>query len=273
MKIIKLISALAVVSMIVVIVGACTKDKSLPETNQENDFSESQNDINLSLENEQDEMEKEDEQILQDDESVSPETPVTKADNETSETNETDKSQDKQQNNGILGNADAKKVIEATAEQVITAISEKDVATISEFVHPEKGLRFTPYTFVSLESDIVYTKEEVKNFFDDSNEYLWGYYDGSGEDIRLTPSEYYSSFIYTEDFKNAPQVGYNEVLRFGNMQENQFEVYESPIVVEYYFPGFDPDFEGLDWKSLRLVFEEYEDNWKLVGIIHNQWTI
>ncbi|MGB4440375.1 MAG: hypothetical protein WBJ13_14380, partial [Sedimentibacter sp.] len=64
-----------------------------------------------------------------------------------------------------------------------------------------------------------------------------------------------------------------EVLSSGNMAENQYEVYENAIVVEYYFPGFNPDFGGADWKSLRLVFEEYEGAWKLVGIIHNQWTI
>ena len=57
------------------------------------------------------------------------------------------------------------------------------------------------------------------------------------------------------------------------MLENQFEIYDNPIVVEYYFPGFNPEYEGMDWKSLRLVFEKYEDSWKLVGIIHNQWTI
>lgn len=57
------------------------------------------------------------------------------------------------------------------------------------------------------------------------------------------------------------------------MLENQFEVYENPIIVEYYFSGFDPEYEGIDWRSLRLVFEQYEGSWKLVGIINNQWTI
>ena len=57
------------------------------------------------------------------------------------------------------------------------------------------------------------------------------------------------------------------------MIENQFEIYDNAIVVEYYFPGFNPDYAGMDWESLRLVFEQYENDWKLVGIIHNQWTI
>jgi hypothetical protein len=57
------------------------------------------------------------------------------------------------------------------------------------------------------------------------------------------------------------------------MVENQFEVYEKAIIVEYYFSGIEPQYEGLDWQSLRLVFQENEGSWCLVGIIHNQWTI
>ncbi|NMB96462.1 MAG: hypothetical protein GYA02_07615 [Clostridiaceae bacterium] len=167
----------------------------------------------------------------------------------------------------------AKEIIQETAGKVIKAISNKDTEVISEYVHPDKGVRFTPYTYVSLEQDIVFNKDEMKNFFEDGNTYLWGYYDGSGEEIKLTPSEYYEKFIYSADFLNAEKIGYNEVLSSGNMLENQFDVYNNAIVAEYYFSGFNPEYEGLDWQSLRLVFEEYEGSWKLVGIIHNQWTI
>ena len=45
------------------------------------------------------------------------------------------------------------------------------------------------------------------------------------------------------------------------------------MVVEYHFPGFDPQYGGLDWASLRLVFQEFEGRWVLVGIIHDEWTI
>lgn len=177
------------------------------------------------------------------------------------------------QKKDILKSELAEKAIKETADKLINAISIKDAKTISELTHPTKGVRFTPYTYVSLEKDLVFKKEEVQNFFEDQKAYLWGQYDGIGDDISLTPSKYYEKFIYSADFKNPEKIGYNEVLSSGNMLENQFEVYDNPIVVEYYFSGFNPDYEGLDWKSLRLVFEEYEGTWYLVGIINNQWTI
>ncbi|KNY25836.1 BsuPI-related putative proteinase inhibitor [Pseudobacteroides cellulosolvens] len=167
----------------------------------------------------------------------------------------------------------AEKIIKDTSDKLINAISTKDAESISQLTHPVKGVRFTPYTNVSLKNDLVFKKEDIKNFFNDEKVYLWGSYDGSGDEISLTPGKYYEKFIYPVDYKNAEQVGYNKVLSSGNMIENQFEVYDNPIVVEYYFSGFNPDYEGMDWKSLRLVFEQYEGTWYLSGIIHNQWTI
>lgn len=175
--------------------------------------------------------------------------------------------------NGIIKPEYAEMIIKETSDKVILALKAKDAQAISGFVHPEKGLRFTPYTSVDLERDLVFTAEEVKNFFTDKKKYMWGYYDGIGDEIILTPAEYYDVFVYSNDFADPEKIGYNEVFTYGNAVENQFEAYPGTIIVEYYFSGFDPKYEGMDWQSLRLVFEEYEGDWKLSGIIHNQWTI
>ncbi len=174
---------------------------------------------------------------------------------------------------GIIEPGFAREIIEQTADKVIRAISDKDAETLSKFVHPVKGLRFTPYTYVSLKEDKVLNREEVKDFFNDQRVYVWGVYDGIGDEISLTPGEYYKEFVYSRDFKNAERIGYNEVLSSGNAIENQFEVYDNPIIVEYYFPTLIPEDGGTDWKGLRLVFEQFEGAWKLMGIIHSQWTI
>jgi hypothetical protein len=38
-------------------------------------------------------------------------------------------------------------------------------------------------------------------------------------------------------------------------------------------PGAKPEYAGLDWASLLLVFEQYESRWYLVALVHDQWTI
>jgi len=194
-----------------------------------------------------------------------------------------DKSTDKETQNSELADkgdvlqADTeeyiKSVIEERAKTVLTAIKNYDMEKFSDAVHPEKGVRFTPYTYVDVEKDLVFTAEEVRNLANDSKTYLWGYYDGSGEPMNLKFEDYYKAFIYDADYLNAEQVGYNKTLSYGNALDNSFEVYKNSIIVEYYFSGIDPKYEGMDWRSLKLVFEKKNDVWYIVGIIHNQWTI
>lgn len=54
---------------------------------------------------------------------------------------------------------------------------------------------------------------------------------------------------------------------------NIAEIYEEKQRIEFYFPGFDPQYEGIDWKSLTLVFDQVDGQREVIGIIHNQWTI
>src|SRR4030042_1438134 len=100
----------------------------------------------------------------------------------------------------------------------------------------------------------------------------WGLYSGSGEPIDLTFVDYYSQFVYDLDFANAPEISLNHRLGVSTSMDNIFAFYRSSLFVEYSFPGFDPQFEGMDWRSLRLVFMQDNDTWYLVGIIHDQWT-
>jgi hypothetical protein len=66
---------------------------------------------------------------------------------------------------------------------------------------------------------------------------------------------------------------YNQVNERGNNINNIADIYEGKQRVEFYFPGFDPQYEGMDWKSLTLVFDQVKGQRELIGVIHNQWTI
>jgi hypothetical protein len=158
------------------------------------------------------------------------------------------------------------------AAEVIRAFKDKDMVSLSAYVHPEMGLRFSPYAYVK-DTDQVFAPEKVAGLMDDYTVYTWGVYDGSGAPIDLSFPDYYTKFIYDVDFSDAPQVALSHRLGVGNSIDNSLEFYPVSIIVEYYFPGFDAQYAGMDWRSLRLVFTEYNSTWYLVGIIHDQWTI
>lgn len=166
-----------------------------------------------------------------------------------------------------------KSFINSRATEVLTAIKNNDMGSLSKAVHPVKGVRFSPYSYINESADVVFTADKIKDIGSDATKYLWGNYDGSGEPIKLTFSDYYKKFIYDEDYINAKEVGYNKTIRTGNTTNNSFQVYKNSIIVEYHFPGFVPEYAGIDWKSLRVVFEKVNNIWYVVGIIHDQWTI
>lgn len=158
------------------------------------------------------------------------------------------------------------------ANEALAALKNRDMAKLSSLVHPDKGVRFSPYTYVD-NKHMVFTGEQIKDIYSNEKKYLWGSYDGSGEPIELTFHNYFNKFVYDKDFSSAPQIGYNQILREGNTKVNIKEFYPEGIFVEYHFPGFDQQYAGMDWVSLRLVFENKDGVWYLVGVVHDQWTI
>ncbi len=162
--------------------------------------------------------------------------------------------------------------VEDTADVVIGLLHRKEIDLLTEFIHPEKGVRFTPYAYVQPEADLVFTPDTLPSL-ESSKSFHWGFFDGSGEPMDLTFQEYFNKFVYNHDFEQAELVTWNPNIQRGNSINNAQEKYPDAEIVEYHFSGFDPQYEGMDWASLRLAFEEYQGEWFLVGIIHDQWTI
>ncbi len=158
------------------------------------------------------------------------------------------------------------------AEKALKALKTKDGAALAKLVDPKKGVRFVPYTTFSKE-DIILMPKDVATMFSSKKKYTWGVFDGSGEPIQMTPSEYYNKFIWNADYTTAKDVNWNTFKGTGNSLENQKQFHPKAQTVEYYFPGFEEKYAGIDWSALRLVFEQEGNDWFLVGIAHNQHTI
>lgn len=162
--------------------------------------------------------------------------------------------------------------VKEKANEVVQLLKEKNAKELSEYVHPEKGLLFSPYVFIN-EDAVTFKQENVKTFFDDQEAYRWGAYDGSGEEIKLTPSEYYAKFIYDGSYEQADEIEVDSTKSRGNTIRNIQEVFPDAHTVEYFIKGTE-EYGHMDWKALNLVFEkDGQGEWKLVAIVHDQWTI
>lgn len=159
------------------------------------------------------------------------------------------------------------------AAGVTDALQSKDYETLAAYVHPSRGVTFTPYSTVDPQHDQHFSADQIKNLAQDTTTYTWGYEDGRGDPIQMTISEYFERFVFDADYTQAPQVGVDQIITSGNALENLTQVYSDCHFVDFCYLGRDPANEGLDWCSLKLVFAGENAAWYLVGVVHGEWTI
>jgi len=153
----------------------------------------------------------------------------------------------------------------------VQALEEGDMPALAALAHPTQGVRFSPYSYVR-DEDLVFTPEQIASLKDDPTAYTWGAFDGSGLPIQMTFPEYDQRFIYSSDFAHPDSIGVNRRIGGGNTMDNSLEYYPGSVVVEFYRAPQDPQYGGMDWQSLRLVLLPEGDRWRLVGVIHDEWT-
>lgn len=158
------------------------------------------------------------------------------------------------------------------ATEILTTLKAKDYKAFLAYFHPTDSVLFSPYGFIDTKSSKKLTKAAFAKLIEERGSVNWGNYDGSGETIRLTAQKYIEKFVYNADYLHAEKTSYNQIIGKGNTLNNLSEIYPQHPFIEYYFSGFDTKYEGMDWTSLRLVFRQYQNNYYLVAVIHDQWT-
>lgn len=168
-----------------------------------------------------------------------------------------------------------------TAAAVLEALMEQDMTALATYMHPKKGVRFTAETHVRPTADeygtpkdnVIYA-DQIEALKGSKKLETWGIQDGSGQPIELSFDQYMAKYVADHDYRKATDVRWDHVQDHGSTIDNAKTVYPNARIVEYHFPGFDPQYGGMDWASLRLVLEEdaTSKKWHLVGVIHDHWT-
>jgi len=167
--------------------------------------------------------------------------------------------------------------LRARAAVVLAALKARDMRSLAALAHPTRGVRFSAYAYIDTSTDVVLMPAELARAMSDPKARVWGTHDGKGDPIKETFAGYYAAFVWTHDFTVAPDVAIDREIGAGNTLSNVATAYPKGHFVELHFPGFDKKYDGMDWESLRLVFEEVPSDGgfelMLVGIVHAEWTI
>jgi len=155
---------------------------------------------------------------------------------------------------------------------VLEYIKDGDFYALSHVVHPDYGVVLSPSATINLATDRRFSAEQIAVLDTDTNVYVWGVYNGSGEPIELTTSEYLIKFVPAAEHLQASIIGINQIVRSGNALENINDVFPNAKFVDFYISGSEPAAD-FDWSSLRLGFEEYDGYLRLVFIVFSKWTV
>ncbi len=131
-------------------------------------------------------------------------------------------------------------------------------------------IRFSPKCFLS-DENIKLSKNKINELINSDTTLVWGKYDGSGENIKMSFTDYYNKFIYDKDYKNISPV-LNKITKRGNTANNIKEIYPNSFTAEFYIEGTEK-YSNMDWTSLYLVFEKTNSEYYLIAIVHDSWSI
>ena len=162
--------------------------------------------------------------------------------------------------------------LEELAAEILPVMQAKDFVALARFVHPEKGVRFSPQGYIKTDTDLVFTREQVANFALYSNNFTWGAHFAKDELLEMSVNDYWDKYV-------VPLLPDQEWVMLDEDEEtpseaidNFYEVYPQGRYIDFLKPGTE-EFSNLDWQSLRLAFEQAADGaYYLVGIIHDNWV-
>lgn len=154
--------------------------------------------------------------------------------------------------------------------KILETLKAKNYAQFSEYIHPDKGITFSMYSYLEA-NDKHFSKTEFEKFVSSNIKFTWGEKDGSGESLILPIKKYLENWVFTEDFTES-EYFQDEFKGSGNSLNNISEKFPNLHFTENYIPGT-KKYGEMDWGSLIFVFEEFEGKNYLVGVINNFWTI
>jgi len=185
---------------------------------------------------------------------------------------ETTNSQTMSSPSKIVSTDISQQTLRQQALRIQLALANKDFSRITNDIHPIRGVRFSMYAYVRPESDKVFSRTQYEQYLNQSNiRFTWGKKDGTGDLLITTLPTYLDTWVNGKTFDNAA-IRINESTNNGNSINNLKEIYPQSEVVEFYNNGTEA-YAGMDWRILRLVFDEYQGKRYLIAVINDQWTV
>ncbi len=167
--------------------------------------------------------------------------------------------------------ADTSKDLWRTSVEIINLLSAKDYAKLEAMVS-SAGLSVNDNPSLDLTKHHI-SKENISEIPYDSTTMLWGYEDGRGDPINVTTQAFIEQYVFSKNFLMTDSINVNRIKDGGTNNANTLlQDISGRNFVAFYYQG-DPQYPGMTWMTLYLIFDVENGAYKLRGITRNQWTI
>lgn len=163
-------------------------------------------------------------------------------------------------------------IVSFARDSILPLMKAKEYAGLARFIGDE-GIFFSPFGSADTTKSKALSRPQFLELLKNDTKILWGHSYGTGDAIRLTIPQYFKKHVYDVAFLKAEQTSVNKLIDPDSAISKVPSVYPNHSFVQFYFPGFNKDYEGMDWKSLLLVLKQQQSKYYLVAVIHNQWKI
>ena len=161
-------------------------------------------------------------------------------------------------------------ILENQNREILELLKSKNYVKFAENIHPKKGVRFSMYGYIDPKKDKLFSKKEFLKYIETPIKFTWGEKDGTGNLLQLSLKNYLENWVFVKDFSKS-EFSENSIIAKGNSINNIKEIYPNASFTENYLKGTEK-YGGMDWNSLRFVFEELNGELFIIGIINDQWT-
>lgn len=118
------------------------------------------------------------------------------------------------------------------SDLIIDSFLNEDMDSIAQFVHPEKGVPFSPYIYVE-DDAVIINKEDFSDMLNDDTIYKWGIYYGKGTPIELTGQDFYDEFLDMTPYVDPDNVLINDLQDRGNILNNVAEKFPNTKIIKF----------------------------------------
>lgn len=170
-----------------------------------------------------------------------------------------------------VSNLSKEETLKTLNNEILSTVKSKDFVKLSNYIHPEKGVRFSMYAYVDPKKDKHFSKVDFIKYVPTNIKFTWGEKDGTGDKLVLSIKDYLDEWVFAKDFTKG-EFYLNSFKGSGNSLNNLKEIYPGSDFTENYTAGSE-EFGGMDWNCVRFVFEELYGTYYLIAIINDEWTI